>query len=889
MSLQKNIRVFLNALMHYVAEWPGTPKLEEKTVETVESSLEEVLQEMGTGIPDAPEDGELYGRKYDEQQAKNEWYAVQVPPAVTPTLQEVTNAGSSTTHSIQIADGVNPEDAATVHQVQNATETKANKVPKGTFPETYEDLSDVKVIAESKQDPVTFGAGIVRDTDAQGLQYKADFADLSQAVTDSNKVADAKQVQELLASASGAHRMRGVVVSAKTAIQVYEMFNVEGINTGGTGYSAGDTLVHGFDAQDLVLTVESVAGNGVVQTVSVVRQGISISNPGTTANLPFNSVSGTGSGFFASVSQQTAQGSVLADVTAPELGDIVRVIKDELHSGNSWEWIYADLDDGGVMTPEWIPYATAEAVNRDFTVDPIQTSEIANGAVTDLKVGDLSSKYIYKKSKVSTVPKNNWPKGFTYIADLSSSNSADWKDLVVYFNIDYNTPTFSRSSDFWSQLSQYTGTADNVYQVSSYLVANARWVATNFAWSKYSIASNNGDTDFFMGPVNLDNADNANSPSYFEAAENYLLDGQGVKVGMMIGESYGGMSADLVTNDQEVGLIYEELEGIGKKFIKVNRLGIETFNEETRGKLALYNEHNFLTTATTGSPVDTSTTCTFFNSKRDNLMIGYGYSNNASSDIEFVGYTTAEFTTDKITLQVPRNASNQLSTITFKNNLLEDTVYFSDYSGTSMARVSAGLFDPSSSVGGVELFTIFGTGKRAVMYQQFNGINLKFQTAQSEHRALRLNENRLYVETKNGLDDARFPTQIQDLPGFIVFETHDDFFKDWLGARPDPNNSPYKRALQRGTFAFVKGGNINGQPFPPAVYLLLKTVKVGSFNWNPDNTGGDFNLGAMVDYCVLIKAGDYVPADDEYFPENIVVTGVMPAAGYYELRGNENQ
>lgn len=80
--------------------------------------------------------------------------------------------------------------------------------------------------------------------------------------------------------------------------------------------------------------------------------------------------------------------ALIAAIPTPNKGDYAYVEADENHNGETWRYDQAS-NDGGV-TLFWSPTVKINEVPRDFTQEPIQTNEIADGSITSAKLDSVT-------------------------------------------------------------------------------------------------------------------------------------------------------------------------------------------------------------------------------------------------------------------------------------------------------------------------------------------------------------------------------------------------------------------------------------------------------------------------------------------------------------------
>ena len=74
----------------------------------------------------------------------------------------------------------------------------------------------------------------------------------------------------------------------------------------------------------------------------------------------------------------------------PTINDYADVQKDENNDNLPDAYSIVGIDEDGNITWSDLPFRSYSFLPRDFTVDPIQTGEVADNAVTDAKIGNRS-------------------------------------------------------------------------------------------------------------------------------------------------------------------------------------------------------------------------------------------------------------------------------------------------------------------------------------------------------------------------------------------------------------------------------------------------------------------------------------------------------------------
>jgi hypothetical protein len=157
------------------------------------------------------------------------------------------------------------------------------------------------------------------------------------------------------------------------------------ITTPGTGYVVGDALFTPSTSSEInaIIVVDEVSSGAIT--------GATISKPGdynTDRSGDINLLGGNGTGAIFNITFASEASSKLSDVITPQPNDRVLVLSDETHAGDSWWWIMADYNGDEVYN--WVPLAPNNIVARNFTTNPILSSELSTDAVTTAKIVDAN-------------------------------------------------------------------------------------------------------------------------------------------------------------------------------------------------------------------------------------------------------------------------------------------------------------------------------------------------------------------------------------------------------------------------------------------------------------------------------------------------------------------
>ena len=177
---------------------------------------------------------------------------------------------------------------------------------------------------------------------------------------------------------------RGVVLNALTSQeQNYSITNAT-VNNGGTNYVVGDTLMLTSDLYvDGIIIVSSVNSSGAITGIHLGQAGAFSTNPsGTSVSF----IGGSGSGATFNITASLVNNKTLLDIANPQQNDFATVLQDEIHNNLRFVWKYADLDGDGNY--EWVSGYPITTEERNFTEDPIKSTELASNAVVTEKIAD---------------------------------------------------------------------------------------------------------------------------------------------------------------------------------------------------------------------------------------------------------------------------------------------------------------------------------------------------------------------------------------------------------------------------------------------------------------------------------------------------------------------
>jgi hypothetical protein len=287
---------------------------------------------------------------------------------------------------------------------------------------SYLNLSDVE---SAKQNVLTAGANIDISTSDPHNPVISALTVLPEVTSPDGLIADAKLTAGLIAAAAAVTRDRGVVVSAYADKQVYVADEIT-IEYRGGNYALGDSLQYAppnglMDV--LVVATELGSGDSI--------EGFTVSSPGASetdfagSDIPFTT---SGAGVLATfnITTKLEAGRKLADVVSPTEGDVVRVLVDETHGGQMYQWVFADTNNDGISN--WIALAPAGST-RDFFTEPIQSGELGAKVVEDGKVADTDTGSIVeddnKFTTDATFTFGNLKKAFVSKINALFSNKVD--------------------------------------------------------------------------------------------------------------------------------------------------------------------------------------------------------------------------------------------------------------------------------------------------------------------------------------------------------------------------------------------------------------------------------------------------------------------------------
>jgi hypothetical protein len=262
---------------------------------------------------------------------------------------------------------------------------------------------------------------------------------------DEGLVADAKQTANLIAEVAKTTHNRGKVISAYTPVNVWQVGDSSSVSDPGQNYVVGDSLQYGLKYIDFLIVVTDVDNNGAISNFTISSKGGNDTDFSGTLNL----IGGSGGGASITVAAEQTPGTTLANVTNPAPNDEVTVVLDELHSNNIWTWMYADYNGDGIYN--WVSLAPQEN-NRDFVLDPIETGELTDKAVTEGKQADYDTGTLTNDSAKfadnTTFTATNFKKS---IAQKINALRDDKVDKISTNNQVYGTDTSGTQSSYTVQ------------------------------------------------------------------------------------------------------------------------------------------------------------------------------------------------------------------------------------------------------------------------------------------------------------------------------------------------------------------------------------------------------------------------------------------------------
>jgi hypothetical protein len=163
------------------------------------------------------------------------------------------------------------------------------------------------------------------------------------------------------------------------------------IDEGGTGYAAGDILYinEGVTGRIPILKVTEVDG-GAADGPGAVSAYLVLDAGGSEADFagPVSpATNNAGTGLAVTITTTGGSKTTLASIDPSRLEKdcYVYVLQDETHNFTTWMYGWVDIDGDGEYN--WVPLRGFTGQPRDFLADPIQTSDLAPGSVTDDIIG----------------------------------------------------------------------------------------------------------------------------------------------------------------------------------------------------------------------------------------------------------------------------------------------------------------------------------------------------------------------------------------------------------------------------------------------------------------------------------------------------------------------
>jgi hypothetical protein len=253
-------------------------------------------------------------------------------------------------------------------------------------------LIDVYNEAMKKQNLLTAGNNIdISNVDALHpvITAKTIMPDVNAS---DGEIADAKKTAAMIAEAVRSTHNRGKVISAYAPAQVWTLSSSSiAIPDRGIGYDVGDSVQYGLNYIDILLVITQVDETGAVLDYTISSTGANNVDFTAEAQAGLVMAGGSGMGFTIQGICDQGEGTTLADIPDPQPNDEVSVVLDETHSGQLWTWIFADYNGDEIYN--WVSLAPA-GNTRDFYLDPIETGEIAQRAITDTKVADYTTETV---------------------------------------------------------------------------------------------------------------------------------------------------------------------------------------------------------------------------------------------------------------------------------------------------------------------------------------------------------------------------------------------------------------------------------------------------------------------------------------------------------------
>ena len=214
---------------------------------------------------------------------------------------------------------------------------------------------------------------------------------LSHIVNDSESggtslVASAEEIKKLYEliqnTVLSVGQTRGSVYNAKTSSgSAWSIIDALIVN-GGSGYSIGDIVGVSGGVIDGVFIVTDVQ-MGEVVSLDVVNVGAFEADL-SGALSPYG---GTGGGLVINVSFMLKPKTTLSSILNPITSDTCYVMEDETHGDMRSIWLYTTVGS----SEGWMWLMSLSTEERDFSVEPITTSQLTDKAITNNKLDDMPS------------------------------------------------------------------------------------------------------------------------------------------------------------------------------------------------------------------------------------------------------------------------------------------------------------------------------------------------------------------------------------------------------------------------------------------------------------------------------------------------------------------
>jgi len=360
----------------------------------------------------------------------------------TPTsfkLQLTSNSGSTVTDNLR---GLVTPDVTDKILTSSENGLKAhlsfnNNIPNGV----------VELIGKNSQVIACIPTGIL-------LSINELVNDLETGGTDKALTAEqGKILNNLIELAQQSGRNRGAVLNAQEPQGTVYTIDTWTIIDGGTGYSIGDSVQYIATASDELdaLFVVSETDNGTVTALTKSTGGSFNEDTINDTNITLTT-SENGTGLTIHVTLENIPNSILTDITDPRPNDFAAVMHDEGRGGNPYVWVNADRNGDDIFN--WIRSYPLDPNERNFTLQPITTTELSNDSVTLTKVSQSI------RDSLALADTAVQPNGYADVAFSGDYNDLENTPVVgaVALSNDYesldNKPDLSNKIDKVSKATQ---------------------------------------------------------------------------------------------------------------------------------------------------------------------------------------------------------------------------------------------------------------------------------------------------------------------------------------------------------------------------------------------------------------------------------------------------